>query len=287
MKTLIFTAFFGFNMLAAAAPEGLYNGSNAQKTSLQEALKGVQPGSVVVLGESHGFQVIQNQQIQVMETLRQAGLKVSVGLEFFPYVNQSQVNEYRAGTLSEADFLRAVSWGAIDYAFYKKQAEFPNLSEGAMTVALNAPQWLATKIGKEGSSALTPDEKAFLPPQFTLGNANYKQRFVESVPHAMPPEKMDKFFEAQSLWDDTMAWNAQQFISQHPDQVLVIVVGEFHVQYGGGLPDRLRARGVKSVLTISQVDTSEVPDDQIGEVLAPSPRDGQRADYLWLAPLVP
>lgn len=285
MKTMAFIVLLGFFSPVEAALEGFYSGYTGQATSLEEAFRLVKPGTVVVIGENHGFLTHQNQQLEALSVLRHLGFKVSVGLEFFSYIYQDAVDYYRAGRLEEVDFLSLIEWGGIDYAFYRHQALFPNVAKGERTWALNAPRNLTSKVANSGLESLTSEEKNLLPPQFSLGRGSYQKRFSESVPHPLPPEKLARYFAAQSIWDDTMAWRAKEFLNQYPDQVLVIVVGEFHVQYGGGLPDRLRSRGVPSVLTISQVNTLDIPDEKLSEVLAPSPEYGARADFLWLAPL--
>lgn len=285
MKSLIFIAFFNLASTAFSAPQGLYSGATgAPVVLIEELAQRVRPGSVVVVGENHGFSVHQGQQMAILSALRDLGFKVSVGLEFFSYPDQQRVHEYRLGYLSESDFLKQINWGSgFDFGFYKSQALFPRYELGEQTWALNTPRFLTSKVAKSGLDSLTPQEAALLPPQFTLGRDSYRVRFFESIPHPLPPPAQDKYFAAQSIWDDTMAWRAKQFLEIYPEQVLVIIVGEFHVQYGGGLPDRLRARGVTDILTFSQVDSTEA--SSAAELLAPSPRDGVRADYLWLAPL--
>ncbi|WP_413612289.1 ChaN family lipoprotein [Bdellovibrio sp. HCB-110] len=270
---------------AHAQSSGILRGNTQQPVTLEEAVSSVTPGSVVVIGENHGFKEHQTQQVAIMTALRARGLKVSVGMEFFTYTQQGLVDSYRAGTLAEADFLKAIAWGSPSYDYYRDQAVFPLLSEGAATLALNAPRALTGKVSKQGLNSLTPEESALLPPQFSLGRDSYKRRFLSMMPHLPNPEAGERYFAAQSIWDDTMAWRATDFLAAHPDQVLVIVVGEFHVQYGGGLPDRIRARAPQiPVLTFSQVNTLDLSEEEIATEIAPSPLDGPRADFLWLAP---
>ncbi|WP_374073808.1 ChaN family lipoprotein [Bdellovibrio bacteriovorus] len=270
---------------AHAQSSGILRGNTQQPVTLEEAVSSVTPGSVVVIGENHGFKEHQTQQVAIMTALRARGLKVSVGMEFFTYTQQDLVDSYRAGTLAEADFLKAIAWGSPSYDYYRDQAVFPLLSEGAATLALNAPRSLTGKVSKQGLNSLTPEESALLPPQFSLGRDSYKRRFLSMMPHLPNPEAGERYFAAQSIWDDTMAWRATDFLAAHPDQVLVIVVGEFHVQYGGGLPDRIHARAPQvPVLTFSQVNTLDLSEEEIATEIAPSPLDGPRADFLWLAP---
>jgi uncharacterized iron-regulated protein len=270
---------------AHAQVSGIIDGTTLQPTNLSQALAQVTPGSIVVIGENHGFKTHQDQQLQIMTQLRRQGLKVSVGLEFFTFTDQPFVDQNRQGSLNEADFLKAINWGSPSFEFYKAQANFADLAQNARTLALNAPRTITSKVAKTGLSSLDESEKALLPPQFHLGRDSYRRRFLAQMPHLPDPASGERYFAAQSIWDDTMAWRATDFMAQHPEQVLVIVVGDFHVQYGGGLPDRLLARRPQTpVWTFSQVNTSDLSPEEIDAEIAPSPEDGSRAQFLWLAP---
>ncbi|MDG0816155.1 ChaN family lipoprotein [Bdellovibrio svalbardensis] len=282
----LFIVWLLLSACAHAQSNGIFRGNDLQPTTLEAAVDSVSPGSIVVIGENHGLQVHQTQQVSIMQALRNKGLTVSVGMEFFTYTQQDLLNQYRSGQLSEADFLKNIQWGSPSYDFYRSQALFPRLEEGAATVALNAPRSLTGKVSKQGLAALTDQEKALLPPQFSLGNDLYKKRFLDYMGAHLPSvEAGERYFAAQSIWDDTMAWQAAEFMKTHPEQVLVIVVGEFHVKYGGGLPDRIHARiPGASVLTFSQVDSSGLTDQELNEEIQPSQIYGSRSHYLWVAP---
>lgn len=270
---------------AHAEVQGIFDGRSLQPITLDQALSKVAPGSVVIVGENHGFKTHQNQQVEVMSALRRHGLKVSVGMEFFTFTDQPIVDEYRQGRLAEVDFLAQIKWGLPKFDFYRDQVNFPNLSEGSRTWALNAPRALTSKVAKSGMASLDSEEQALLPPRFQLGRDSYRQRFLALMPHLPSPEAGERYFAAQSVWDDTMAWRAVEFLARYPEQVLVIVVGEFHVQYGGGLPDRIKARRSDlRVWTLSQVNTADLTDEEVEAEIAPSAQEGPRADVLWLAP---
>lgn len=281
----LFLVFVLLSACAHAETTGILRGNTLQPVLLEEALSFVTPGSIVIIGENHGFREHQRQQIEIMTALRGRGLKVSVGMEFFTYTQQPLVESYRSGVLLEKDFLTAIQWGALSFDFYREQANFPNLAEGSRTLALNAPRSLTGKVSKGGLSALTPEDLTLMPPNFSLGRDSYKQRFLGMMPHLPSPEAGERYFAAQSIWDDTMAWQATEFLSAHPDQVLVIVVGDFHVQFGGGLPNRIQARAPQvPVLTFSQVNTEGLSNEDVAAEIAVSPSEGPRADILWLAP---
>lgn len=284
MKALsVFTAILVFSfMVQAQTLSGLIDGNNSVSTSVAGAVAGIQAGSIVVIGENHGLKTHQTQQIQIMQALRDRGLIVAVGLEFLEYPFQADVNAFRRGLLTEDQFLKRVAWGSPSFDFYRDQALFSRLEEGSSTLALNIPRAVTTQIAKAGVNSLSADQQALMPPQFSLGRASYKERFLEDIPHLPNPGAGDNYFAAQSTWDDTMAWTATEYMKAHANQVLVIVVGEFHVQYGGGLPDRLRARGNFPVLTFSQVQTEGMDPSEVEAATKPSEIYGPRADFIWL-----
>jgi uncharacterized iron-regulated protein len=251
-------------------------------SSLSESLK---THRVIIMGESHGLKSHQNEHIQVLNELRKQGRKVHVGLEFFYYPSQAAVDKYRLGQISEADFLKVVDWGGISYDFYREQAIFPQYGIGERTWALNAPRSLTAQISKLGLAHLPAELSELLPPYFSLGRDSYRDRFLNIMKeHVKDPQLLQNYFEAQSTWDDTMAWRIQSFQEQYPEAVMLVVVGEFHVQFGGGLPDRLKKRGVEGVLVISQVNTLEMSDAEIRDQVQPDAEYGPRADWIWTAP---
>ncbi|AZZ36498.1 hypothetical protein CIK05_06750 [Bdellovibrio sp. qaytius] len=155
-------------------------------------------------------------------------------MEFFNYTDQALINDFRAGQLSEDDFKAGIAWGsAMDFNLYGPQLLFGDAGFG-----INIPRAVTGQISKNGLASLTPEQQLLMPPNFTLGNDSYKRRFFDVMGGHVPPEKFINYFTAQSVWDETMAWQALNFVQNNPDFIYVIIVGEFHVAYGGGLPDR-------------------------------------------------
>ncbi len=288
-RSLILSLFLMVNSAVATSatvpvPE-LRSGSTLSVETLPKALQGVEPGAIVVLGEQHGTAVHQAYQMMVMRELRAMGLEVSVGLEFLESPAQLSVDEYRAGRLSEAEFLFQVNWSGFPFEFYREQILFPNST--AHTVALNVPQAVSRKIARSGLSALSPRDLSLLPPEFLAkgrGNDRYFQRFRDTMSgHVSDPTMIENYFLAQSAWDDTMAWRATEYSRANPDKVLVIIVGDFHVRFGGGLPDRLRQWGAAKVVTMSMINTHGMTDLEKRTEIEPSRVDGSVADWIWLS----
>lgn len=281
---LFLHAFPAWATAESKPPWTLLRGSDQQPVVLSDVLSEVSPGSIILMGERHATLADQDQQLVLLNELRRLGRKVSVGMEFFPYPAQESLDRYRSGSLDEVRFLQLAQWGqGFSFDYYRDQVLFPLLTLGEMTWALNAPKWVTAQVAKSGLSSLNEEQRKVLPPQFALGRDSYRERFLKSIPHPLKPEQQANYFAAQSLWDDTMAWKASEAWQKHPDQILVIIVGEFHVQYGGGLPDRLKARIPAKVVTFSQILTEGLSSDEIQKELEVSPVEGPRADYLWLS----
>lgn len=280
MKKALFFVILSLLFAQWSLAGQIYYGDGQTQATLDEFVQDVQPGDVVVLGELHGQDLIATMQMQVLESLKKNGLSVSVGMEFLEYPDQYFVDQYRAGKLAEVDFLKKIRWGSFPFSAYREQILFPQAC-GLATIALNAPRELTSKIAKSGWDSLSEDEKGMLPEDFTLGNEGYYKRFKEIMGSHVPESKIKNYFTAQSAWDETMAWKANQHLSAHPDQVLVIIVGEFHVRYGGGLPDRLKARGAQAVHTMTFVNTEGLALEERNAELLPSLKYGQRSDFIW------
>ena len=255
-------------------------------SSKSELFQSFRASQVILLGENHGFRTHRDQHMEILREIRRQGLRVHVALEFFYYPDQIRVDAYRLGQLTEEKFLKEINWGQPSYSYYKDQALFPNLLNGERTWAINAPRALTSQVARYGLESLNQEFLRLLPPQFTLGRDSYRKRFHEAMGDHVSPEAFERYFAAQSIWDDTMAWKLSQIRQRDPQAVIVVIVGEFHTQYGGGLADRLKARGVSSILTLSQVNTTGMNIQEMREAIMPHPEYGPRADWIWAAPAV-
>ena len=277
-------------LVSCASRAQIYDSSGVNELTLDQAVSSVTAGTILVIGEVHGKAPVRDQQLSILNALRTAGHKVSVGMEFFYYTDQDVVQDYRKGLLTNEQLIKAVGWTGFDIGLYTPQLLFPRNEFGEAGLAINSPKSLTRQISQQGLAGLTDEQKKLMPPDYLQGNENYRERFynIMSGGH-VPDSKLDNYFQAQSTWDETMAWKSLEFMKDHSDQVFVIIVGEFHVQYGGGLPAslirRIHVMGLAeklNVKTISQISTEGLTTDEIIESILPSIKYGPRSDYLFL-----
>lgn len=264
------------------------------------------PGAILILGEEHNNPQHAQHQMEIIHGLQHLGLKVHVGMEFVDFTQQQSLEQYRRHEISETNFLQQIAWTGFDFANYREQILAPQEQLSEHCYGINSPRSLTSKVSKKGLESLTTEDRKLLPPQFTLGRSSYKERFSEVMGGHIPPEKLDRYFAAQSIWDDTMAYQSLLAYSQQLSSasslartektIFVIVVGEFHVQYGGGLPDRLQTRMYDfslsvsdshlpmtlPIITMSFLDQQGMDKETQQQETQPHAKWGSRADYLWV-----
>lgn len=270
--------------LLSAPRQLLLDGATTESVEIGQIVNQVEPGEVVIISENHGFGPHHQNQVDVLNALAKMApsrLKISVGMEFFPRFAQDFVDQYLSGMLPEDVFLTKVEWGkGISFDNYRRQVLIPNSTSG-FTVALNARRALTSKIAKCGLDSLTDEERSELPKDFTLGNSDYLERFREIMGGHVKEDQLDRYFAAQSAWDESMSTSSCEFIKSHPQQTLVVIVGDFHAAYGGGLPERMRARGCGKITVISQLQVADISQPRQNPELSPHPKWGARGQYVW------
>lgn len=299
----LFTAAFLLPSLMSCAIAGglknykvgsLYDGEKLQETSLDEVIKDIQPGSIIVLSEYHAtvdpntkqLKYNEHQKKQLLFLNRLMALhpkvKINVGMEFVYHTFNQQLSDYLADKLTDEEFQKQASWGGNHFPSYKPLIKFPKAS-GGVTLGINLPRSISGKILKKGVQSLSPDEQKLMPPNFQLGRQEYRDRIIEYTGGHFPPDQFENFFAAQSSWDDTMAYQTIQYMQNRPDELFVIIVGDFHNIYGGGLPDRLKARGANLLVTISQESAGNMSDSDMTKALGKDKNGEARADFLWIS----
>jgi uncharacterized iron-regulated protein len=275
--TLVFSV--GFGTLSKAME--CVSGHSRKPVSLENLVKEIPKGSTLILGELHGVAEISVAQVDVLKQLRKRGHLVDVGLEFFSYAHQQEVDQYVRGKISEAEFLSKIEWPkSMDFSHYRGQALFPSFDLGETTMAINAPRSLTGAIAKRGLSGLSQAEQSLLPPGLELGRADYFERFRDLMGGHVGEADLQRYFEAQSVWDDTMAW---QLARNETHNTKVVVVGEFHVQFGGGLPNRLDRRiPGANIKTLGFVNIAGLSPEEVQAIPLPHPKWGQRENYICL-----
>ena len=95
------------------------------------------------------------------------------------------------------------------------------------------------------------------------------------------PDQIDRYFEAQCLTDDRMAFEvAEVSKTQGPVVFGVLVAGSFHTDFGDGVVARLQWRAPDLRLgTVRIIDASDYTADELSAV-GIDPQYGELADWI-------
>jgi uncharacterized iron-regulated protein len=271
--------------LAIAAPswEGTSVENVAQKKSSDspaQVLDRLATAQVVYLGETHDRAADHVAQEAILKALHQRHQPIILAMEMFQRPAQPALNAYLAGKLSETE-LQARSeyqkrWG-FPWEFYAPMLRFAQKNQ-LPVIALNTPSEVTRKVARQGLESLTWAERRFIPPlsAIDIGPASYRQR-LEVIYKSFHSGKtnsqsFDRFFQAQVLWDETMAEQIAATVRRHPQALVVVLVGQGHLLYGEGIPSRvLRRRPAVRQVTLLLNPDAEVLQSQ----------DQPIADYFW------
>jgi len=209
--------------------------------SFAEMLEDLQKADFIFIGESHDKVEHHRLQLQVIKGLHAAGIPLAVGFEMFRAASQPVLNRWSTGQMDTEDFIRFYydDWGLpwpmySDILLYLRQENIP-------LVGLNIPRSISRKVAKLGSSSLTGEELAQLPPGLSCDVSPAYRQYIRDVfsGHAGKEEQaFQNFCEAQVLWDKAMAWHLVQYRGKNPGISTVVLSGMVHA-LKRGIPFRV------------------------------------------------
>ena len=225
--------------------------------TLNDILPKLIDSRIIYVGEQHDMFAHHINQLQVIKKLHEAADKIAVGMEMFSMPYQQTVDDYMAGKIDEYTFLQKTeyfkNWG-YDYNLYKPIVDYLK-KQNIPLVALNIDRHITRKVARNSMHSLTEEEKKQLPSEMDFSNERYRGDLKNVfTPHAKHHDYQDfnYFLQAQTLWDESMAESAQQFLANHPEFKMVILAGNGHIRHKYGIPERLYRRNHELFTVIVQ-----------------------------------
>ena len=84
--------------------------SSGQPVMPDELAARLRTTQLLLIGESHTSMEFHKVQLQVIRALNEAGRRVLIGLEMFPYTEQRSLDNWREGLLTEDGFVKLARW---------------------------------------------------------------------------------------------------------------------------------------------------------------------------------
>lgn len=241
------------------APSETRDTASGKTTTAEGIARAARGHRFVYLGESHDNALHHRMQAAVIEALVADGRNVIVGFEMFTRPVQDRMNPWTLGWWSEEEFIANAEWKTqwgFDFALYRPIFEATRKHRLPM-VALNVPRDWVRAVGRDGQSALTPEQRAELPKDMSLDNQAHRAVFGALMGgHPPTGPRGESIYAAQVLWDEGMADSALKYLAQYPNdpnRVMVIVAGSGHVMYGQGINYRVWMRTGEKGVTLTMI----------------------------------
>jgi uncharacterized iron-regulated protein len=231
---------------------------------------------VVYVGETHDRYEHHLNQLAVIKSQHARHPVLAIGLEFFQQPFQSVLDDYIAGNIDEADFIRKSEYferWSYDYRLYRPIFRYAR-EHGIPLIALNLEREITDQVKQGGIESLSDEQKVRIPQRIDREDAEYRHRLKQIYDMHPKGEDSDfeRFLDIQLLWDEGMAQRAATWLQAHPDGHMIILAGVGHLLYGSGIPNRLQRRlPVSSAIVINAGAGTEV-DPAMGDYLVMTQR---------------
>lgn len=251
---------------------------SADRVGWSELLFQIDKADVVLLGELHDHAVGHAVQLAVIEDVMDKYPGSVLALEMLERDEQEVIDDYMDGIIDAKSFAtltHSSHWGAKGgwVTWYQPIIDATKDRRGRV-VAANAPRRyvrLARTDGYERIDALPANRRVFVDYPEELSGGRYRERFWEFANHGDeeeveinvdtidPDDPMLPVFRSQQAWDATMA---QSIANAHPtrDKKVLLLVGQFHVEYDGGIVQELRKRLPHAKVLVISIQR-EVPEE--------------------------
>ncbi len=261
---------------------------------------------VIILGEQHDDLAGHRFQTALVTALLEQH-PAAVCLEMFERNEQPLVDAYLADTIAQKTLVETTDskdWGAKGRwdDFYQPTVDAAKAAK-APVIAANAPRRFTRLARLEGFEGLARFSE-FYADQFVvptpIAQQDYAERFKDTMRHhsappapkkgtkksvkstesmgGMPPlseEKLETFFQAQQVWDATMADSVLRAQAAHGKAILLI--GQFHTDHQGGT--LLRMKAAAPDLNYFTISVQKAESDTLRE------EDEGRADVVVYRPI--
>jgi uncharacterized iron-regulated protein len=208
---------------------------------------------LIFIGEKHDNPEHHLIQVQILQALMARYGDLSVAMEFFQESRQPVLDRYMEGTSTETVFLKDVAWRkawSFDYYFYRPLI-FMLREKQSKIHAINAPNNIVKKVARAGLDSLKPEERNQLAKDIDLSNEKHRAylRDVYKQHTSQDLKRFDYFYQAQCVWEDTMAENIAEYLKEN-EQRMVVFAGNGHIINGYGIPERTLKRVRVNMATI-------------------------------------
>ena len=265
--------FSAQDALQAHLTHRIYDLQNSKEMLMSEVISELKKNRIILVGEQHTNLDHHYAQLNVVQSLSEAGVRVAIGLEMFRKDSQPALDRWVAGNIDENEFIEIYydNWN-YPWAAYRMIFEYAR-EEKIPLIGLNVPRDITRQVSQKGFSSLSEDQKGQLANVSCRVDEEYMNYIKKAFSgHGHGQLNFTYFCEAQLVWDTAMAVHAIEYLKKNPDAVVVLLAGAGHVQKGA-VPRQIRNRsGIPHAVILPQVEG----------IIDPQTVSSKEADYIML-----
>lgn len=211
---------------------------------IETALDDMSAVRIVYVGEFHTIERHHNLQVEILRGLVQRNPNVALAMEMFTSGQQPVLDRWlssREPVSALVENLGEDRWtNLMDYSSVLTIARDLNIP----VVGLNISNGIVRKVARGGLGSLSEEEKAFVPPDVEPINPLYAKLLSIrlKVHRAFQGKSLDRIVYAQALRDAVMASTITKYLEgpKTKDRLLLVIAGNGHLNYGFGVPERVK-----------------------------------------------
>ena len=199
--------------------------------------KSIGSADVVYIGEVHNKQSDHEYELNLLKGMLAHHLRIAVGWEMFALMNQPLLDKLNRREISLEQLLDQSgfkkSWGVYSPLYAKILAT--TAANGIPNIGLNATDRLVHRVAM--GQTLDQAEQRQVPSGYRVPPGAF-ENFVHLLGDhpGMATTDLHRYFDAQNIWDQTMANSIVGFHRQNPETKILVLAGRAHVQGGFGVP---------------------------------------------------
>lgn len=203
---------------------------------------------IVLLGEIHDSAADHAWQLDTIRRIAAARPALALGFEMFPRSDQTVLDAWVRGELTEVAFLAKSDWAHV-WGFpaalylpifrYARDHRIPML-------ALNVSHRLVHLTGQVGWAGVPTADREGVgtpAPPSTAYRASLAEAMSSHGGPRMTPDRLARFIDAQLVWDRAMAEAIAAQRARDPARTVVSIMGVGHLENRDGVPRQLAALG--------------------------------------------
>ena len=240
VSAIIFLGSLG--IIQAHLDHRLYDLQIGKEKPMSKAISELKKNRVILIGEHHTNMDHHFGQLNVIQSLKEAGVQVAIGLEMFREDSQQALDQWVAGNIGEKQF-EAIYYDNWTYPWsvYRMIFEYARKEKIPM-IGLNVPREITRQVSRGGFNSLSEKQRGKLKDVSCRVDKEYMGYIKKAFGgHAHGKINFTYFCEAQMVWDTAMAINTLEYLKKEPDSVVILLAGAGHVQKGA-VPRQIRDR---------------------------------------------